>query len=80
MLYRTLNERDPNASSADGLENLWGGSGDIGGSPRATGSALSGAEILAEIEGLYGERRGWMRRAAEVVRALQHKLGGGLGP
>lgn len=43
--YEALNARDPRVDP--GLDtNAWGGSDEIGGSPRATGSGLSGAEVL----------------------------------
>lgn len=43
-LYPVLNERDPNVS--DESDNRWGGSDDIGGSPRRTGTGLSGPDVL----------------------------------
>ena len=64
-VYRALNARDANASGNDG-ENQWGGSDDIGGSPRSTGSALSGEQVLelirevhAEKPGLWNRVKGW---------------------
>lgn len=43
--YDALNARDPRVDR-DHDSNAWGGSDEIGGSPRATGSGLSGAEVL----------------------------------
>jgi len=57
-LYEMLNEED----SEVGPENTWGGSSDIGGSPRQNGSALTGEEILQIVADCYAER-GWVARA-----------------
>jgi hypothetical protein len=46
-VYPRLNEVDPRATGEEG--NEWGGSGDIGGSPRKTGTGLSGREVLAVV-------------------------------
>jgi hypothetical protein len=54
-LYPILNKRDPNADTARG--NVWGGSAEIGGSPRKTGTALSGHEVLKCIAELFGVNR-----------------------
>ncbi len=43
-VYPILNEADAAVDRESG--NTWGGSSDIGGSPRATGSALSGEQVL----------------------------------
>jgi hypothetical protein len=43
-LYPLLNQRDGKANESSG--NVWGGSADIGGSPRASGTSLSGDEVL----------------------------------
>ena len=45
-IYARLNFQDPAVRSAD---NLWGGSGDIGGSPRATGTRLSVGDIAEAV-------------------------------
>lgn len=50
-LYVALNDLDPKAKA---LDNRWGGSTDIGGSPRKTGTALAGEQILHTIETMYG--------------------------
>lgn len=44
-IYERLNLFDPAVSGHD-AENRWGGSGDIGGSPRATGTSLSASRIV----------------------------------
>jgi hypothetical protein len=61
-LFRRLNRRDRNVSSGNGHENAWGGSNDIGGSPRETGSALSAEEVFREVERVLGEPRSWWAR------------------
>ncbi len=48
-LYERLNLFDP----AAGGDNRWGGSGDIGGSPRATGTGLSVDEIMGICRWVY---------------------------
>jgi hypothetical protein len=60
-LYPVLNQRDLRARQENETGNLWGGSGEIGGSPRKTGTALSGQEILDAIQEVYG-RQGWLKR------------------
>jgi hypothetical protein len=55
QLYPVLNQRDPKADADSG--NLWGGSSGIGGSPRVTGTGLSGSEVLRIVSGLYGSDR-----------------------
>jgi hypothetical protein len=50
-VYPVLNERDPNADPARG--NVWGGSSDIGGSPRATGTALAPDEVLRIVSEVF---------------------------
>lgn len=47
-VYAQLNLIDPSAGKG-GAENRWGGSADIGGSPRKTGTALSPAQIAEAI-------------------------------
>jgi len=61
-LYNALNRADANASSRRNGENRWGGADDIGGSPRETGSVLSGHDILHQIDRLFGERLPLWRR------------------
>lgn len=50
-LYPILNRRDPNVD--DELENCWGGSDDIGGAPRRTGTGLSGPEVLQIVSEFF---------------------------
>lgn len=45
-VYRTLNARDPSVTRSRDEGNAWGGSAEIGGSPRITGSGLSPEKIL----------------------------------
>jgi hypothetical protein len=61
-LYKRLNKVDPATASSREAENRWGGSSDIGGSPRLTGSQLGPDRILAVIEEVYGERPGLLQR------------------
>ncbi len=61
-LYKALNRIDGNAVSKSGNDNVWGGSNEIGGSPRATGTALSDKEIASEIARIFGRRQSWWRR------------------
>lgn len=46
-VYAALNDADPRVDQEEG--NIWGGSGDIGGSPRKSGTGLSGREVLAVV-------------------------------
>lgn len=55
-VYRALNRQDPAARAGGDPPNLWGGSGNIGGSPRATGSQLGGQQVLAVIRRVLGPR------------------------
>jgi hypothetical protein len=61
-LYDLLNQKDPRATRDGGEENLWGGSDEIGGSPRRTGSGLSGEEVLRLVQQVFGKRRSWLGR------------------
>ena len=61
-LYQALNQKDLRARQDSETDNLWGGSSDIGGSPRKTGSALTGEQILAIAGKVYGTREGWFKR------------------
>ncbi|MDX9723024.1 MAG: hypothetical protein RBU37_19900 [Myxococcota bacterium] len=55
-LYRVLNARDP-AVHDRRSSNRWGGSADIGGSPRRGGSKLSGREILDAVDEVFAPPR-----------------------
>jgi len=61
-VYRALNAKDLRARQDSETDNLWGGSADIGGSPRKTGSALSGQEILQIIQRIYVKPTNWLGR------------------
>jgi hypothetical protein len=68
-LFAYLNKRDPSVSKArDKDENSWGGSSNIGGSPRKTGSALPPEGILDAIEHVYGSlSTPWKRMSAGLA-------------
>jgi hypothetical protein len=55
-LYPRLNDRDPNADPDSG--DVWGGSAEIGGSPRRAGTVLSGHEVLKAIAEMFGVDKG----------------------
>ena len=61
-IYRALNRQDPAARPSGDPPNLWGGSGNIGGSPRATGSQLDGRQILAIIRDVLAPREPFLTR------------------
>ena len=61
-VYRALNRQDPAARPSGDPPNLWGGSGNIGGSPRATGSQLTGPQILAIIRDVLAPREPFFTR------------------
>ena len=65
-LYLLLNERDPNVQDATSEKNRWGGASDIGGSPRETGSGLSGHDVMQAVLRLFGDG-GWLKK---LVRRL----------
>lgn len=61
-LYQALNARDPAAKSqGESGANLWGGSADIGGSPRASGTGLKPDEILDITARVY-RGTSWFKR------------------
>lgn len=62
-VYKSLNRRDPRSERG----NQWGGSGEIGGSPRGTGTGLTGEEILEVVEQLMGTKQHWLRRLLASV-------------
>lgn len=61
-VYKALNKVDPSARTDGDPPNIWGGSGNIGGAPRSTGSGLSGEEILAVVGKVLGPRVPLSRR------------------
>ncbi len=69
-VYRALNKIDPKASSGGENPNLWGGSGDIGGSPRASGTGLEGDQILEVLESVLGEQPPWYAKLWRFVKGL----------
>jgi len=71
-LYKALNKADPNATN--GVEpNRWGGSTDIGGAPRKTGTGLSQPEILEIVERVLGPREGFLARILKLFRRRQRQ-------
>ena len=52
-VYPVLNGLDPRVTPDDD-GNVWGGSSDIGGSPRRTGTGLTGREVLAAVARVVG--------------------------
>lgn len=60
-LYRELNEFDMKAGHDSDSDNRWGGSAEIGGAPRKTGSALSVDELLATVKRVY-RKPSWLSR------------------
>ena len=68
-VYRALNRRDPYVGRVRGGVNEWGGSENIGGSPRATGSGLKGTDVLEMISRVMGPREHWWKRMSRMMRA-----------
>jgi hypothetical protein len=66
-VYARLNLVDP-ASHGSRSPNRWGGSDEIGGSPRAAGTRLTPAQIAAACGDAHA-RPSWRGRAARVGRA-----------
>jgi len=64
-LYGALNAADPNAGDGD----LWGGAGDIGGSPRKKGTGLEGGQILELIKQVHGTHESLWKRMLKAVRS-----------
>ncbi len=74
--YAAFNLLDPRVGPGE----LWGGSDDIGGSPRARGSGLAPRDLLEILERAYRPRRGALRsagRAALLGLLLLGVLSGG---
>ena len=82
-LYERLNVLDPAVGGGEG--NLWGGSSEIGGSPRATGTGLSAREIATICERTFRppalrERAGAVALAVSMgVAAVMVALAAALG-
>jgi len=66
--YRTLNLMDPAVRNSH-APNRWGGSGEIGGSPRSSGTRLQPAEIAAACRLAY-HRAAPRERVVSVAMAL----------
>ena len=67
-VYDELNALDP-AVAQGGTENRWGGSAEIGGSPRRTGTRLTHEEIATACRRAY-RRPGRWERVARVAGAV----------
>lgn len=61
-VYDALNRADPRARKRGKNPNVWGGSTDIGGSPRETGTGLDGQAILDVVADVLGPHVPWWRR------------------
>ena len=72
VVYEQLNLLDPDVSKKD-EENQWGGSDDIGGSPRQTGSALEGEQILAAIGEVYTTEPGLWGRLVDKFKSKKKR-------
>jgi len=73
-LYAALNRLDPNAQRGAAAESLWGGSASIGGSPRLSGSALSGEQVMAILARVYAEPEPWTRRVGRGLEWARARL------
>jgi hypothetical protein len=75
-IYAWLNHADP-GSSGSRSENRWGGSGEIGGSPRRRGTRLGPAEIAVACRDACAPRRtlGVLARLLAVALAAALPLG-----
>lgn len=71
-VYKALNKADPETTG--GAEpNQWGGSSDIGGAPRRTGTGLSESEILDILERVLGTRPGLIARLLGLFRGRRRR-------
>jgi len=61
LAFKKLNQLDPLATKGEEEENLWGGSDDIGGSPRRGGSGLDGLQVLQAVKEAYTSTSWWGR-------------------
>ena len=69
-VYKALNRVDPRARTRGNSPNLWGGSTDIGGSPRETGTGLDGQAILDVVAEVLGPRVSWWRRFWRAIAGI----------
>lgn len=69
-VYAALNRTDPRAQKKGKNPNVWGGSTDIGGSPRGTGTGLEGQAILDVVASVLGPHVPWWRRLWRSFLAL----------
>ncbi|MCB9597065.1 MAG: hypothetical protein H6719_30355 [Sandaracinaceae bacterium] len=69
-VYKELNRLDPRARTRGSNPNVWGGSGDIGGSPRDTGTGLTGEEILGVLSDVLGPPVPWWKRLLARITQL----------
>ena len=70
-LYKALNQKDPvarAAGSSEEKETRWGGSDDIGGSPRPGGSELTPEQVLDLVRTVYGRKDGWIQRVLKKIK------------
>ena len=67
-VFEALNKLDPEVSKKD-EENAWGGSDDIGGSPRQTGSGLEGEQVLEAIGEVFTEEPGIWGRLVDKFKS-----------
>ncbi|MCK5798325.1 MAG: hypothetical protein KAI47_14130 [Deltaproteobacteria bacterium] len=70
----TTDKRSPPDAAEDDMStgNRWGGASDIGGSPRATGSALSGEDVLQCVGDVFSGG-GWLRRVVRKITRIGHR-------
>lgn len=61
-LYKALNKVDPLLAGRRRGDNEWGGADDIGGSPRETGTGLTGRQVLEQVDYVYGEPRSILKK------------------
>jgi len=64
--YRKLNVLDP-AVEGSGSADRWGGSGEIGGSPRKSGTALSPVDIADALRLAYRRPTAWDRMKSVIL-------------
>jgi hypothetical protein len=69
-VYDALNRADPSARTRGKNPNGWGGSTDIGGSPRESGTGLDGQAILDVVADVLGPHVPWWRRLWRAIVAF----------